>query len=135
MHPAVEHEVTELLRRLNALGQYSLSLVCTEDGLLIASAGERLRSEMAAILTSLFSDIAVRAVRDLGLRRVDELTLADPVTGHLVVRPLDPEARPRLFLVVQVPRDRAWRRNTANAARKLLVLLRPLLGPAERKPP
>jgi predicted regulator of Ras-like GTPase activity (Roadblock/LC7/MglB family) len=126
---AVEHEVTELLRGLNALGHYSLSLVCTEDGLLIASAGERLRSELVAVLTSLFSDIAVRAVRDLGLRQVDEFTLSDPTSGYLVVRPLDPEARPRLFLVVQVPRDRAWRRNTAAAARKLLVLLRPLLGP------
>lgn len=129
MEPAVEHEVTELLRRLNALGHYSLSLVCTEDGLLIASAGERLRSEMVAVLTSLFSDIAVRAVRDLGLRQVDEFTLSDPASGHLVVRPLDLEARPRLFLVVQVPRDRSWRRNTASVARKLLVLLRPLLGP------
>jgi hypothetical protein len=48
-----------------------------------------------------------------------------------VVRPLDPEARPRLFLVVQVPRDRTWRRNTATVARKLLALLRPLLGPQE----
>lgn len=129
MEPAVEHEVTELLRRLNALGHYTLSLVCTEDGLLIASAGERLRSEMVAVLTSLFSDIAVRAVRDLGLRQVDEFTLSDPASGHLVVRPLDLEARPRLFLVVQVPRDRSWRRNTARVARKLLVLLRPLLGP------
>lgn len=125
---AVEHEITEHLRRLNALGHYTLALVCTEDGLLIASAGERLRSEMAAILTSLFNDIAVRAVRDLGLPQVDEFTLSDPVTGHLVVRPLDAGAHPRLFLVVQVPRARAWRRNTASVARDLLAVLRPLLG-------
>lgn len=130
MELAVEHEVTELLRGLNALGHYSLSLVCSEDGLLIASAGERLRSEMVAVLTSLFSDIAVRAVRDLGMRQVDEFTLSDPVSGyHLVVRPLNPEARPHLFLVVQVPQGRTWRRNTTTVARKLLVLLRPLLGP------
>ncbi len=134
MEPAVEHEVTEILRRLNALGHYPLSLVCTEEGLLIASAGERLRSEMVAILTSLFSDIAVRAIRDLGLRQVDEFTLLDPAFGHLVVRPLDPVARPRLFLVVQVPRDRTWRRNTASFARKLLVLLRPLLAHPEGRP-
>jgi len=131
---AVEHEVTELLRGLNARGPYALSLVCTEDGLLIASAGERLRSELLAILTSLFNDIAVRAVRDLGLRQVDEFTLSDPTSGHLVVRPLDPEAHPRLFLVVQVPRDRAWRRNTTLVARKLLAILRPLLGPPGRAP-
>lgn len=131
MHPAVEQDITELLRGMNALGGYPLSLVCTEEGLLIASAGELPRSEITAGLTSLFNDIAVRAVRDLGLARVDELTLSDPTLGCLVVRPLDLDARPRMFLVVQVPRERAWRRNTNLVARRLLAMLRPLYGPVE----
>lgn len=131
MQSAVEHDVTELLRGINALGGYPLSLVCTEEGLLIASAGERMRSEVTAGLTSLFHDIAVRAVRDLGLARVDELTLSDPTLGCFVVRPIDLDARPRIFLVVQVPRERSWRRNTNLVARKLQAILRPLYGHAE----
>ena len=134
MGSTVEREATRLLSDLNATGEYPLALVCTAEGLLVASAGERARTEMMAILTSLFDDIATRAVRDLGLRTVAELSLSSPGFGSFVVRPLDPEVDPRLFLVVQVPSGRTWRRNTGAAARELLLLLRPLLGP-KAKPP
>jgi hypothetical protein len=84
---------------MNAAGGYSMSLVCTDRGLLIASAGETVRSEAIAGLTSLFDDIVVRAVRDLGLADIEEFTLADARVGTLVVRPIDarpqPEAVPR----------------------------------------
>lgn len=129
---AIEARITELLAGMNALGGYPMSLVCTDRGLLVASAGEPLRSEIVAGITSLFDDIVARAVRDLELRRVDELTLTDAAAGHLVVRPLTGEAgQTRLFLVVQVPRDASWRRNTNLAARRLLAILRPWLAPKE----
>lgn len=123
----VEAQVTKLLRGMNAAGGYPMSLVCTDRGLLIASAGELIRSEIVAGLTSLFDDIVVRANRDLGLATIDEISLSDPNVGRFVVRPLTLDHDPRLFLVVQVPQDRTWRRNTNQAARKLLTLLRPLL--------
>src|SRR5687768_10790419 len=100
---AVDRQVTELLRAMNHAGGFPMSLVCTESGLLIGSAGETQRSEIAAVIASLFDDIAVRAARDLELPAIDELTLSDPELGRLVVRPLDMHARPRLFLVAQVP--------------------------------
>lgn len=128
----VEAEVTALLAGMNAMGGYQLSLVCTDQGLLVASAGETLRSEVAAGLTSLFDDIVVRAVRDLGVADVDELTLSDAKVGRFVVRPLHTEGSDRrLFLVVQVPRDASWRRNTNIVARKLVKILKPLLEGAE----
>ena len=124
----VEAQVTASLRAMNAAGGYSLSLVCTDRGLLVASAGEQPRSEVLAGLTSLFVDIAARAARDLGLADIDELSLSDVRVGRLVVRPLTDGPPPRLFLVVQVPRRRAWRRSTSTTARNLLAILRPLLA-------
>ncbi|MCB9568216.1 MAG: hypothetical protein H6710_13565 [Myxococcales bacterium] len=123
----VEMQATRLLVDMNRRGGYTLSLVCTDQGLLVAVAGDVPRSEVAAGLTSLFDDIVVRATRDLGVADVDEMTISDAKTGRFVVRPLAPGYSPRLFLVVQVPRDAAWRRNTTTAARKLAALMRPLL--------
>lgn len=131
--PGVEAQVTASLRAMNAAGGYSLSLVCTDRGLLVASAGEQPRSEVLAALASLFCDIAARAARDLGLADIDELSLADARVGRLVVRPLDAGPNPSLFLVVQVPRRRAWRRSTSATARRLLAILRPLLAATHRE--
>lgn len=127
-----EREITELLVGLNALGGYPMSLVCTDRGLLVASAGQTLRSEITAGLTSLCDDIIARAARDLDLLQVDELTLSDAAVGRLVIRPLTREAdEARLFLVVQVPRDGSWRRNTKLVARRLQAVLRPWLSSQE----
>lgn len=124
----LEAQITTILRAMNATGGYPMSLVCTAHGLLVAAAGEQLRSEVLAGLTSLFDDIVVRAARDLGLAAVDELSLSDARVGRLVVRPLTPDRPTRLFLVVQVPPHRTWRRTTTTAARRLVASLRPLLA-------
>jgi hypothetical protein len=130
--PAIESRLTGLLAEMNARGGYPLSLVCTDQGLLLASAGESLRSEITAGITSLFDHIVARAARDLGLRGVDELTLSDAHAGRTVIRPLThPGGQVRLFLVVQVPRGGSWRRNTNLVVRELLAVLRPLLSPKE----
>ena len=124
---SVEAQLTASLRAMNTAGGYPMSLVCTDRGLLIASAGEFVRSEVIAGITSLFDDIALRAARDLGLAEIDELSLSDAKVGRLVVRPVTRDHNPRLFLVVQVPRHRAWRQNTNVAVRSLLTILGPLL--------
>ncbi len=129
---AVEIRLTDLLADMNARGRYPMSLVCTDQGLLLASSGEMLRSEVTAGLTSLFDDIVARAARDLDLLQVDELTLSDAAAGCIVVRPLTCEAAAvRLFLVVQVPRGGSWRRNTNLIVRRLLAILRPWLVATE----
>jgi len=132
--PAIESRLTGLLADMNALGGYPMSLVCTDQGLLLASAGEPLRSEVTAGFTSLFDDIVARAARDLELLNVDELTLSDAAAGLTVIRPLaHPGGTVRLFLVVQVPRGGSWRRNTNLVVRKLLAILRPLLSSRETR--
>lgn len=128
---AVDRQVHELLHAMNHAGGFPLSLVCTDAGLLIGCVGELRRSELAAVLASLFADIAARAAADLELPHIDELTLSDPARGRLVVRPLDLRGRPRLFLVAQVPRGRTWRRSTSLTARRLHGVLRPLLAAEE----
>ena len=129
---AIDARLTGLLADMNALGGYPMSLVCTDQGLLLASAGETLRSEITAGLTSLFDDIVARAARDLSLAQVDELTLSDAVAGRTIIRPLTHTGgQVRLFLVVQVPSGRSWRRNTNLVVRKLLAILRPWLSSKE----
>lgn len=127
----VERTLTELLEGMNKRGGYTLALLCTEQGLLVASAGERQRSEMTAGITALFDEIAVRASRDLGFGPVDEFTVCAGKGGRLVVRSLDLATRPRIFLVVQAPTARPWRRNTATIARKVRAILLPLLANGE----
>ncbi|MEY3214209.1 MAG: hypothetical protein RIT28_4690 [Pseudomonadota bacterium] len=123
----LEREMTALLTGMNLIGNYPLSLVCTDQGLLVAASGESLRSEIAAGLTSLFDDIVVRAQRDLGFPRVDELTLTDGDSNRYVIRPLPIDANLRLFLVVQVPVKATWRHNTNLLIKRLIDLLRPLV--------
>ena len=131
----LEGKMTALLAGMNAMGDYAMSLICTEQGLLVASAGEAERSEIAAGLTSLCNDILVRAVRDLSFTRVDEITLVDANLGRFVIRPLPNSRGPRLYLVVQVPRQRSWRRNTSLITRKLDELIAPLIAGANPPQP
>lgn len=104
-----------------------MSLVCTDQGLLVASAGDELEGEILAGLTSLFDDIVLRAERDLGVTRVDEVTLADEGRGRIVIRPIPVTAETtRFFLVARVPADATWRRNTTLMCKDLGGLLRSL---------
>ncbi|MEL6343704.1 MAG: hypothetical protein AAFV53_11275 [Myxococcota bacterium] len=119
-----EARLTNLLRELNRQGSYRLSLLCTEQGLLLGSAGALEQCEQAAGLTSLFDDIVVRAVRDLSVSRVDELTLVDDAGIRYIIRPL-PLSTLRVFLVVAAPRNATWRRNTNQLVRDLQPLLEP----------
>ncbi|MFK7930962.1 MAG: hypothetical protein AB8H79_22445 [Myxococcota bacterium] len=132
MKPGLEATITDLLRATNMLSSFPWSLVCTEAGLLVASAGDENLSEVAAGLTSLFNDILGRAERDLGFSGVDEFTILDPKTGRFVVRPLvSDHTGNRLFLVVLVPRSSTWRRATNDLTKRLIPLLQPLLDVPE----
>ena len=121
----LERQVTALLSAMNLRGGYPMSLVCTDQGLLIASDGE-VDAEAVAGFTSLFDDIVARAERDLGVARVDEVSLLDPGRGRYVVRPIETQGERRFFLVALVPADVAWRRNTTLMCRDLMGLLQPL---------
>lgn len=118
--------VASLLDATNTLGGYPMSLVCTEQGLLVASSGDGLDGEELAAFTSLFEEIVRRAVRDLGFGAVDEVTLLDPGRGRFVVRPLVFEAGARMFLVVQMDPKATWRRNTNQLCLELVRVLAPL---------
>ena len=123
--------VTALLHATNVLGGYHCSLVCTEQGLPIASSGDGIPDEDLAAFTSLFDDIVQRATRDMGMTVVDEVTLLDPHTGRLVIRPLSLDGEHRLFLVVRVPVKASWRRNTNRLVLSLSTELAPLIAHAD----
>lgn len=117
---ALGPRITDLLEEVNLESGFSMSLVCTEAGLLIASAGDGADEDQLAGLTSLFDDIVVRAKRDVGLDVIDEVTLLDPVWGRCVVRPLPVQGEyGRLFLVVRVDARSTWRRYTNKLRRDI----------------
>lgn len=117
---ALGPRISNLLEEVNAESDFSLSLVCTDAGLLIAAAGDGADEDQLAGLTSLFDDIVVRANRDVGLGTIDEVTLLDPVWGRCVVRPLPIEADfGRLFLVVRVGPKNTWRRYSNKLRREI----------------
>lgn len=126
----IEHQVTEVLAGINVLGGYVRSLVCTEDGLLVAHAGgDPGEGHDIAAFTSLFDTVVERATRDIGMAGVDEVTLLDATDHRLVIRPLPLPRKPRMFLVVWMDRGATWRRNTTAAVGRLVPLLDPLLEP------
>ncbi|TNE91196.1 MAG: hypothetical protein EP330_06005 [Deltaproteobacteria bacterium] len=125
----IQQQVDALLDATNTIGGYPSSLVCTDEGLVVASAGEVAEDEDTAAFASLFDDVVIRAMRDLKFERVDEVTLLDPGRGRTVIRPLDMEgADNQLFLVVRVPVKKTWRRNTNQLCRQLVEILRPLVS-------
>lgn len=126
--PGLQDRITAELRATNAAGGYLASIVCTHEGLLVAADGRVFREEQLAGFTSLFDDIVVRAGRDLGIGAVDEVALRDRELGRLVIRPVNDEGLPRMFLVVLVPSQATWRRNTNTLLERLRGLLEPVLG-------
>lgn len=122
----LQERITQRLLKLTEKHGYFEALVCTDEGLLVASAGDHNAGEELAGITSLFDDIVMRSERDLGFRRVDEVTLLDPGRGRLVFRPLQLNENQRFFLVVRLPTKSTWRRNTNYLCRDLLQLLLPL---------
>lgn len=124
----IQEQTEALLRATNDLGDYPMSLVCTDQGLVVASAGDASADDDMAAFTSLFDDIVRRATRDLGFSEVDEVTLLDPGRGRTVIRPLPMDGVSRLFLVVRVPVKRTWRRHTNALCKKLVALLAELVA-------
>lgn len=126
----IQEQTEALLEATNVLGDYPMSLVCTDQGLVVASAGDGGADADVAAFTSLFDDIVLRATRDLGFAEVDEVTLLDPGKGRTVIRPLLMSGSSRLFLVVRVPGKRTWRRHTNALCKKLAALLGDLVSDA-----
>ncbi|MCB9687709.1 MAG: hypothetical protein H6738_24040 [Alphaproteobacteria bacterium] len=120
-----QDRVTTLLQANNASGPYLMSLVCTSQGLVVASAGDAIAEEDVAAFTCLFDDIVKRAVRDLHFQRVDEVTLLDPGRGRTIIRPLAMGGSVPFFLVVRADPKTSWRRNTSRLANELQHELTP----------
>ena len=120
---SLEDKVTALLQVANQHAGFELSLVCTDQGLLIALAGDPEAAEIVAGVTSLFSDMVVRAVRDLSFNRLDEVTLLDPKRGRIVIRPVPGESSTTFFLVIRAKATVTWRKTTSELTANLVPLL------------
>lgn len=133
-------ELDDELRATNLIGGYQGSIICTDQGLLVASDGNIPSDEALAGFASLFDEIVNRAERDLGLGSPDEVTLLDRRSGRLVIRPLsfkplDPQlahtAAPRMFLVLWMDADATWRRNAARLVTRIQDILAPVVASAQ----
>lgn len=126
MSLALESSLTGLLTATSHRAGFRRALVCTQDGLLVASSGASgdERDERLAALVAMFDDVVLRARRDLGLQAVDELTLLDGEEGRVVVRPLADAPEGRMFLVVELPRGASWRRHTGALRSDVVTRLR-----------
>lgn len=125
-----QHKIDDELKATNTIGGYHGSIVCTDQGLLVASAGDIPSDEALAGFASLFDEIVARGSRHLGLAAIEEATVFDREAGRLVIRPVfgqsDAEERGhRVFLVLWMDADATWRRNST----RLIVRLRDLLAP------
>ncbi len=130
-----QQKIDDELKATNIVGGYIGSIICTDQGLLVASAGDIPSDEALAGFASLFDEIVHRGSRHLGLGEIDEATVLDKNAGRLVIRPVFPPSEwgaqgSRLFLVMWMDADATWRRN----ANRLLVSLRELLLPFVSKP-
>lgn len=105
-------------------GAFGCALVSTQQGLPVAAAGasSHLVDSLAAIC-GIFDDVVRRATHDLDVDVVDEVTLRDADRARIVVRPLGETEDLRMFLVVEVPSGRTWRRVTNRLCRSLPPLL------------
>lgn len=119
----LERQITTLLTEMNARAGFVNALVCTDDGLLVADAGSAAQPDELAGFTSLFDDIVRRAERDLGARRIEEVTLLDPGSGRWVFRRLPVTGPRRFFLVVRLPTRASWRRALGDASGRIAELL------------
>ena len=115
----IEQKLSNLLRQANKAGDYRASLVCTEQGLLVAAAGDTTGMDDVAALAALFDEVLLRARAHLGMQGVDEVTVRDPRVGRLVIRPIGEAASTRMFLAVSVPPGRSWRRVTTTLCGEL----------------
>ncbi|MFO0747699.1 MAG: hypothetical protein U1F43_18840 [Myxococcota bacterium] len=126
--------IDEELRATNVLGGYHGSIVCTDQGLLVARDGDIPSDEALAGFASLFDEIVTRGGRHLALGAIEEVTVLDRQAGRLVIRPLpfaaadDEEQRTRIFLVLWMSADATWRRNAARLALNLAALLADVVG-------
>lgn len=116
----IHKELDKTLAQANAEGGFDYSVVSTQHGLAVASAGgTEDNAEILAALAGIFDEVVIRASRDVGLHDIDEVTIRSANDGRLVVRTLAEADGVRLFLVCAVPGNRTWRRVTNGLCRKL----------------
>lgn len=116
----VHQDLDAALAAANAEGGFDFSVVSTQHGLTVSSAGASPQDvETLAALTSIFDIVVERASRDAGLEEIDEVTLKNGGHGRLVVRRLADADGVRLFLVSSVPAHRTWRRVTNTLVRDI----------------
>ncbi len=125
-----QHRIDDELKATITVGGYHGSIVCTDQGLLVASAGDIPSDEALAGFASLFDEIVARGSRHLGLGAIDEATVLDREAGRIVIRPVFAQGENdrkghRVFVVLWMDADATWRRN----ATRLIVRLRELLAP------
>lgn len=116
----------DLLHDARAEGGFDVCLVATDQGLVVSAAhGEGAELEALGAMSSLYESIVRIARADIGLDQISEVTVRDEGRGRIVVRPVGDADGVQLYLVVQLPRKRTWRRITSALGRSLRDAMAP----------
>ena len=132
MATGLSDQITTLLDATVALGGFTSAFVCTNDGLVLAAGSGDAVAEDTAAVVSLFDDVLIRAKRDLGFELVDEVSLLDPKLGRTVIRPVSTDGGAMFFLVLKVPANCVWRRNSNILRKRLLPILQSIAVEADQ---
>mgnify|MGYP006267506735 CR=1 FL=1 len=106
--------LNQILQEACQDGRFTTAILASPEGFLIAAAPQALTSdaETIAAMVAYLRDAAQRARAQLGLARLDEVTIRDQ-EGHLMVcRPFVAGEQDELILLVTAPWRQAYRRLT-----------------------
>jgi len=112
----------QILYTLNDAGQFKASVLAATDGLSIATVHSGYNSDTTAAMVALLQKVAREAQGELGMAKVDEVTIRDRDCTRLVCRYLSVEGE-GLILAVVVPSGHPYRHVTNRAIRQIRQLL------------
>ena len=112
----------DILKEMNTKGGFIRSVLATSEGLPIAAAPENSDSELAGAMVVLLQQVSADTQDHLGMAPVDEVTIRTEDNNHLVCRTIV-SGDDWLSLCALVPANRAYRRTTNKAVRKIREVL------------
>ena len=117
----IEYSAFEkILIDLNSQGQFTASVLVSEDGLPVASAPtpSPYDAETMAAMVAMVKDFILQTQERLGLAQVDEVSMVVGDRSRLVCRYFEAEQQP-FVLAVFAPPNVSYRRLTTHAVREI----------------
>jgi predicted regulator of Ras-like GTPase activity (Roadblock/LC7/MglB family) len=122
--PSTYQRIKCALQAMNKAGQFEAAVLTSIEGLPIITIPTNYDSHVAAALVAMLHKISDRAENQLGMAKIDEVTIYGRDHIRLVCRYVSSqEEKNGLLLAVMVPANRPYRRATNRAIRQIARLL------------